>query len=164
MKETVHGSKQFIVIVENRCIKLYPTSQGGPENTFLWQGGMSGKGSLLAKLSQPLGTSLIWRTLFWAVWPSDMLLLCEKPGTCTKEGVWRGAGSHLSLRLVPTESPLALPYQTPGHGFTSHKRATRKKIKYFAHITRIHFPHLPCIPSEVCFLCFCFVSSYLSKL
>ena len=27
---------------------------------------MSGKGSLLAKLSGPLGTSLAWRTVFWA--------------------------------------------------------------------------------------------------
>lgn len=42
-----------------------------------------------------------------------MLLLCEKHGMCTKEGVWRGAGSHLSLRLVPTESPnLHLLYLT----------------------------------------------------
>jgi hypothetical protein len=30
------------------------------------QEGMSEKGSLLAKPSGPLGTSLVWRTLFWA--------------------------------------------------------------------------------------------------
>ena len=32
----------------------------------LLQGGMSGKGILLAKPSGPLGTSFAWRTLFWA--------------------------------------------------------------------------------------------------
>jgi hypothetical protein len=29
-KEAVHSSKQFIVMVENGCIKPYLTSQGGP--------------------------------------------------------------------------------------------------------------------------------------
>ena len=43
--ETVHGSKQFIVMAEKGCIKPYPTSQIGPEIKYLWQGGMSGKGS-----------------------------------------------------------------------------------------------------------------------
>ena len=33
-----------------------------------------------------------------------MSLLCEKHGTCSKSGVWQGAGSHLSLRCVATES------------------------------------------------------------
>ena len=46
--------------------KPYPTSQGGPEIKYLLQGEMSGKGNLLAKISRPLGTSLAWRTLFWA--------------------------------------------------------------------------------------------------
>jgi hypothetical protein len=41
------------------------TSPGGPEVKYLLQGGMSGKGSLLAKSSRPLGTSLAWRTQFW---------------------------------------------------------------------------------------------------
>jgi hypothetical protein len=30
-KKTVHGSKQFIVMAENGCIKSYPISQGGFE-------------------------------------------------------------------------------------------------------------------------------------
>jgi hypothetical protein len=53
----VHCGKQMHAI---------PTSQGGLEIKYLLQGGMSEKGSLLAKPSGPLGTSLAWRTLFWA--------------------------------------------------------------------------------------------------
>ena len=49
----IHGRKE--------CIQL---TQGGPEIKYLLQEGMSGKGSLLAKPSGPLGTSLAWRTLF----------------------------------------------------------------------------------------------------
>ena len=45
-----------------------PTSQGGPEIKYLFQEGLSGKGSLLAKMSWPLGTSLAWRTVLG---PSD---------------------------------------------------------------------------------------------
>jgi hypothetical protein len=37
------------------------------EIKYLLQGGMSRKGSLLAKPSGPLGTSLAWTTLFWAL-------------------------------------------------------------------------------------------------
>jgi hypothetical protein len=36
------------------------------EIKYLLQGGMSGTGSLLAKPSGPLGTLLVWRTLFRA--------------------------------------------------------------------------------------------------
>jgi hypothetical protein len=65
---------------------------------------MSGKGSLLAKPPEPLGTSLAWRTLFWAYMTVAMSLLCEKPSTCSESGVWQGAGSHLSVSSLPTES------------------------------------------------------------
>lgn len=58
-----HRSKRFIM-VENGCVKLYPTSHVGPEINYLLQGGVSGKGSLLAKPSGLLGTLLAWRTLF----------------------------------------------------------------------------------------------------
>ena len=37
-------------MVENGCIKPYPTSQGGPEIKYHLQGPVSGKGSLLAKV------------------------------------------------------------------------------------------------------------------
>ena len=53
-------------MVESEYIKPYPTSQCELEIKYLLQGGMSGKGSLLAKPSGPLGTLLAWRTLFWA--------------------------------------------------------------------------------------------------
>jgi hypothetical protein len=52
-------------MVESGCIKPYPTSQSGPEIKYLLQGGASGKESLLAKPSRPLGTSLAWRALSW---------------------------------------------------------------------------------------------------
>lgn len=42
------------------------TSQGRPKIKDLLQGGMSGKGGLLANPSGPLSTLLAWRTLFWA--------------------------------------------------------------------------------------------------
>ena len=103
-KRQFHDSKQFIVMAENGCVKPYPTSQGGPEIKYLWQGGMSRKESLLAKPSGSLGTLLAQRTLFWAYVSMDTFLLCEKYGTCSKSRVWHGAGSHLSLRCVHTES------------------------------------------------------------
>jgi hypothetical protein len=48
----VCGPKQFIVTVESGCVKLYPTSQGGPEVTYLLQGGMSGKESFFGNSLQ----------------------------------------------------------------------------------------------------------------
>jgi hypothetical protein len=57
-KRQSYGFKIFIVLVENGCIKPYPTSQGGPKIKYLLQGGMSGKKCLLAKPSRPLCTSL----------------------------------------------------------------------------------------------------------
>lgn len=42
-----------------------PISKGKPKIKYLFQGGMSVKGSLMAKPLMPLGTSLAWRTLFW---------------------------------------------------------------------------------------------------
>jgi hypothetical protein len=47
MKEIVHGSYSTVA-----------TSQAGPEIKYIFQGGMSEKGSLLAKPSEPLGVSL----------------------------------------------------------------------------------------------------------
>jgi hypothetical protein len=45
-------------MVESRCVKLYPTSQGGPEVKYLLQGDVSGKESVLTKLFRLLATSL----------------------------------------------------------------------------------------------------------
>ena len=53
----------IIVMVESRYIKLYLSSQGGPEIKYLLQAGMSGKGSLLATPSRPLCSSFAWRSL-----------------------------------------------------------------------------------------------------
>jgi hypothetical protein len=64
---------------------------------------MSPKGSLLAKPSRFLGTSLA--TLFWALVTKVTSLLYEKHGMCSKSGGWEGAGSHPSLRCIHTESP-----------------------------------------------------------
>jgi len=62
MKETVRSSKMFIGCswwkMDAYCTVL--NSQGGPEIKYLLQGAMSEKGSLLAKPSGPLGTSLAW--------------------------------------------------------------------------------------------------------
>jgi hypothetical protein len=63
LDEKRHGSKQFIVMAENGCVKPYPTSQCGSEIKYLLQRGMFGKRSLLAKPSRHLCTSLAWRTL-----------------------------------------------------------------------------------------------------
>ena len=52
------------------------TPQGGPEIKYLLQEGMSGKGSLLAKPSGPLDTSLAWRTLYWAMLPTWGVWTC----------------------------------------------------------------------------------------
>jgi hypothetical protein len=44
-----HGSKQFInFMAENGCVKPYLISQDGPKIEYHLQGGISGKGSLLA--------------------------------------------------------------------------------------------------------------------
>ena len=48
------------------CMKPYSSSQGRPEIKQLFHGRKSGKGNLLAKPSEPLSTSLPWRTLIWA--------------------------------------------------------------------------------------------------
>lgn len=52
-----------LFIMEHGCIL---TSQAASKIKYLLQGRMSGKGSLLAKPSGPLGTALAWRTPFWA--------------------------------------------------------------------------------------------------
>lgn len=48
-------------MAESGYVKPYPTSQGGPEIKYLFQGGMSGKESLLAKPSRPLDIPLEWK-------------------------------------------------------------------------------------------------------
>ena len=64
-EKTVHGSKVYCH-GGNGWVKPYSTSQSGPEFKYLLQGGMSEKGSLLAKPSQPLGYLIRTETLFWA--------------------------------------------------------------------------------------------------
>ena len=54
----VHSSEPFIVLVESRCVKVYPIAQGGPEIKHLLQGGMYGKEHFLAMYSVPLCISL----------------------------------------------------------------------------------------------------------
>ena len=47
-----------------------------------------------------------------------MFLLCEKHDTCSRPGVWQGAGSCLSLRCVPTGLNLLYLTKLPGiHDF-----------------------------------------------
>lgn len=52
----------WLIIMENGQVS---TSQGRPEIKLLREG-VFRRGSLLAKPSGPLGTSLPWRTLSWA--------------------------------------------------------------------------------------------------
>ena len=81
----------WLFIMENRYI---PTSQSGLEINYLLQGGISRKGSLLAKLSGPLGTSLAWRTLFWATW-----LTVGSVDMWSRLRIWQGAGRYLSSQV-----------------------------------------------------------------
>jgi hypothetical protein len=52
---------------------------------------MSGKGSLLAKPSGPVGTSLAWRTLFCAYMTTDQASLCVECDLYSRPGIWQGA-------------------------------------------------------------------------
>lgn len=58
---------------------------------------MSGKGSLLAK---PSGTSLAWKTLFWAYVTIEhvviIFFLCEEHGTGSRLGIWQGMKCQVS--------------------------------------------------------------------
>jgi hypothetical protein len=63
LMKKVCGSPSSIAMEKNGCVKPHPMSQDGPEIKCLLHRGMSGKGSLLAKPSRPLGTSLAWRSL-----------------------------------------------------------------------------------------------------
>ena len=80
----------------NGCI---PTSQGGPEVKYLFQRGMSGKRSLLAKPSGLLGTSLAWRILFWAYMITGHNFLCGKCAIHSRKGIWQEAGSCLPSQV-----------------------------------------------------------------
>ena len=107
-------------MAESECIHTQPLRV---DLRYLLQGGMSEKGSVLAKLWGPLGTSLPWRTLFWAYMTTGLISLCREYGMCSRSGVWQGVGSHLHLRCVPTKSPrsqLTLPTKLPGMVSPSH--------------------------------------------
>ena len=70
---------------------LLPT-QGGPEMTYLLHGGISWNESLLAKPTEPLGTRLEWRTLFWTT-VTNMESVVHVPGQ--ESGTYR-------LRWIPS--------------------------------------------------------------
>jgi hypothetical protein len=65
-------------------------SQGRFEIKCLLQRRMSRKGSLLAKPSGMLGTSLAWRTLFWAYVTIGNIFLSGECGPCSRSGIWQG--------------------------------------------------------------------------
>jgi hypothetical protein len=97
------------------------TSQGGPEIKYLLLGGMAEKGSLLAKLPGPLGTSLALRTLFWAYLTRGPICKCGKCGTCSRPGIWQGAGRCLPSQVCNHKflgSQPALPSKLPGMVFS----------------------------------------------
>lgn len=75
-------------MVESGCVKLYPTSQGGPKVKYLLQGGMSGKESLLAKSSRPLGSSLPW---------GSVLSLCDHRSPSMLRGCPYVTDGHKSM-------------------------------------------------------------------
>ena len=88
-----------LLIVENECI---PPPQGGPEIKHPFQGGVPGKGSVLAKPSGPPGASLAWRTQFWAHLTRGHASLCGKCGTCVLgQEFCREQGTAYCLRCVP---------------------------------------------------------------
>jgi hypothetical protein len=66
-----------------------PLSWGGPEVKYFLQGGVSGKGSLLAKPFRPLGTSLKWSSVLRLLTCGQVLYL------------WRDLGNY--------------PYMTDNH-------------------------------------------------
>ena len=103
----------LIVHRGNRKYRV-PTSQGGLMIKWLLPGGMSRKGSLLANSSGPLGTSLAWRTLFWAYVTTSHISLCWKCGPGSRTGIWQGLGRHLPLRFEFLRSQPTLPTQLPG--------------------------------------------------
>jgi hypothetical protein len=72
----------FFVIAESGWVKSYPTSQGGPEVKYPLQGEVSGKESLLAKPSAPLGTSLKWRSVLSLCDPGHALYMWISLGYC----------------------------------------------------------------------------------
>jgi hypothetical protein len=41
-------------------------------------------------------------TLFWVYLTTGHISLCGECGTCSRPGIWQGAGSCLNLRCVPT--------------------------------------------------------------
>ena len=77
MKERVCGSKLFIncswqkMDVYTPLLRVWLRLKS--ESTYM-QGGMSRKGSLLARFSGPLGTSVAWKTLLWPMWPQVTFL------------------------------------------------------------------------------------------
>jgi hypothetical protein len=97
----------WLFIMENDGLKI----------KYLLQGGMSGKGRLLAKPAGPLGTSLAWRTLSWGYVTTGHVSLCWECGTCSRPGIWRETGSTYRLWWVPTQnlgSQTCSTHQAPG--------------------------------------------------
>lgn len=66
----------------------------------LLQGGVFSKGTFLAKSSEHLGTSLVWRTLFSAYLTIGHISFMSRAPVRNLAGT----ESYLSLRCVPTES------------------------------------------------------------
>ena len=102
-KETVHGSKPCIAMMESR----YPTSQVRPEIKYLLQEGMSVKGLLLAIPSRPYWRSLSWAymttghfsfLLFWSEMLGMPQLHVEGLGALPLHGWWPQI--YEGLRLV----------------------------------------------------------------
>jgi hypothetical protein len=95
----------WLFIMENGCVS---TSQGGAEMKYLLQGGISGKGSLLTTSSEPLGTLLAWRTLFWACVTFPYVgSVAGVPGQ--ESGREQGATiSGVYLKFLGTQTPLYL--------------------------------------------------------
>jgi hypothetical protein len=102
MKETVLGSKLFTVI--HHVNEYVLTSQSVPEIKYLLWERRSRKGSLLANPSGLLGASLAWRTLFLGYMATGRISLCGKCDTCSRPGIWKGAGSCLPSQVCTQDS------------------------------------------------------------
>ena len=85
----------LLVLHCGKWMHTTPTSQGRLEFKYPLQGEMSWKESLLAKPSGPLGTSLAWRTLFWAYVTTGHISLYGMNSTCSRPGIWQGASRCL---------------------------------------------------------------------
>jgi hypothetical protein len=78
--------------------KWIPTSQGRTMTKYLLQGGISWEAWLLAKLSGLLGSSFVWRTVFW-VYLTNLESMAR--GVLGQES-GREQGGAYYLRCLPT--------------------------------------------------------------